>query len=605
MADMGGTLARLGYAREIQASRAAIDSDPKNIKRTVALQRKIVSLRALLLGQGGTRVEDLDLFNAAQAIPILSGYIDTLKDASPIEKGIAASYLSTIITHLGDTARAQTKDYGNPPEIDELAFKVQRLKADLPSGDALKAELFNQYHEAGQEAYEHADRLNTLMLEFAAANEAARNRTYEDEITAISLRIAEISDKINNTVWTDPEDEEMTALFEARKAYFAELNAVRAAAEQVAVRRTDEAFAARERIVEAGKAIRQAILDASPVTAEQAEAWAAGQTITEAAAARLRKSGYPPDQVRADMAEFYRMTGGRLASMAVDSDGGKRANATNIHGYQQATIRLGNSFDRRVLWHELAHHLEADPAAREAANGFLLARRKSDEPKKLRKLTGSALYGADEIAYEDDFFNAYVGKVYSDESTEVFSMGIESFSHPETLAMRMVKDPEMFALMTGFLKTPPNPLAGVVQRVYSQVNEAETQIQQSETVEREIHIKKLADSIAIVNNPEWFDEWKFSRSLLYYYKGARYLGSVSDTPFLIFWCKSIRDLKTKRILGAGYLVAYSSDHSYRVDRYFGGIEELKATIRVWIDQGFMPQDMSNLNNLRIYAEALK
>jgi hypothetical protein len=129
---------------------------------------------------------------------------------------------------------------------------------------------------------------------------------------------------------------------------------------------------------------------------------------------------------------------------------------------------LGQKFDKRVLFHELAHLLEQDPAAQQAAQGFLIKRRTSTTTKSLRKMTGNKGYRPTEEAYPDSFIDPYIGKYYERGETEVFSMGVESFSHPSLLALRIAKDPEMFALVAGFLQSAQNPLFLAMKRLYAQ-----------------------------------------------------------------------------------------------------------------------------------------
>ena len=183
--------------------------------------------------------------------------------------------------------------------------------------------------------------------------------------------------------------------------------------------------------------------------------------VTKAATARLRKLGYPLEKLRADMAEFYRFTGGRVMSVRIDSNGSRRANATDIEAHGKVgTINLGTNFGRRTLWHELAHHMEADPVAKAAAGRYI--RRRSvdgDKVYRLRSMTGISGYSPKEVAYNAGFFDAYVGKVYRNGTTEVFAMGVETFSDPKLLAKRAAKDQETLEFIAGFVSQPMPELA--------------------------------------------------------------------------------------------------------------------------------------------------
>lgn len=210
---------------------------------------------------------------------------------------------------------------------------------------------------------------------------------------------------------------------------------------------------------EVGEKILAKVIDASPIDAATAKQWADAQEITDAAVRRLAKIGYPVAQVRADMAEFYRLTGGRIARARLHSKGDRRANATDIgeHG-KPGTIHLDTNFSKRTLWHELGHHIEADPAAKMVAGQMIRRRAKSAAPGKLRRITGNKTYGSKEIALENGFFSPYIGKLYNDACTEVFSMGLETFSNPVLLAHRMHKDPQTLAMVTGYVSRPVSDL---------------------------------------------------------------------------------------------------------------------------------------------------
>jgi hypothetical protein len=75
--------------------------------------------------------------------------------------------------------------------------------------------------------------------------------------------------------------------------------------------------------------------------------------------------------------------------------GDRRANATDIgeHG-KPGTIHLDTNFSKRTLWHELGHHIEADPAAKMVAGQMIRRRAKSAAPGKLRRITGNKAYGS-------------------------------------------------------------------------------------------------------------------------------------------------------------------------------------------------------------------
>jgi hypothetical protein len=203
---------------------------------------------------------------------------------------------------------------------------------------------------------------------------------------------------------------------------------------------------------EHGRAILNKIMAASLVTEAQAQEWASRQIIDDNAKAKLRRLGYKPEDVVRDMAEYYRLTGGKASTIRISLDGGRRANAVGVTTLTgEKVINLGSSFDKTVLFHELAHHLENDMVGRCASTGFLLKRRESDKRYRLRDLTGNRGYRSDEIAYKDSWMHPYIGKIYSDGVTEVFSMGVQYLATPKDALNFAARDPEMLDFISGYL----------------------------------------------------------------------------------------------------------------------------------------------------------
>lgn len=157
------------------------------------------------------------------------------------------------------------------------------------------------------------------------------------------------------------------------------------------------------------------------------------------------------EQLKADAAAFYRICGGRLTEVEILTDRSKRAYTQNIHNTSKTTIYIDGGFSRGTLWHEMGHNLEYDPLAAKLATAFLHRRRESSTLYRLSELTGSRGYRKDEVAYKDHFITPYIGKYYSNGSTEVFSMGLEYLSDPIPASMMFTKDREMAELVTGYL----------------------------------------------------------------------------------------------------------------------------------------------------------
>jgi len=254
---------------------------------------------------------------------------------------------------------------------------------------------------------------------------------------------------------------------------------------------------------ENGQKIIDKIVESSPVTPEQAQAWANEQVIDDNAKAKLKKLGYKPDDVVRDMAEFYRMTGGKASAIRIGIDGGKRANAVGITDrLGEKVINLGSRFNKTVLFHELAHHLENDPIAKGASNGFLLKRREGEGVYRLRDLTGNKGYDTSEIAYKDHFTDAYVGKVYKDGVTEVFSMGVQYLANPKDAAIFAARDPEMFALITGYLSMQVTPAMNAKLNMHKNAIGERMDERREVEAQYERAIEFLSSQAALVN-----DDW--------------------------------------------------------------------------------------------------
>jgi hypothetical protein len=281
--------------------------------------------------------------------------------------------------------------------------------------------------------------------EYVAARDAyhalsdARAEKYKDYIE----RLNAIETEATDTTADADHRAELTRQHSALYAEFLEWKDASGAEEIAASIRMDDASSAfwakraedyHATYMADGEAIRAKVLEASPVTEEQAHAWASKQVINQNARDQLAKMKppYPLDQLVLDMAEFYRMAGGRASTVQFSVDGGGRANAEGVEAIQtDKTINIGSYFNKRVLWHELAHYIENDPVAKAASNGFIISRRESDTIHKLKDLAPLCSYDEHEVAYKDSFVDPYVGKVYVDGVTEVFSMGVERLCNPK------------------------------------------------------------------------------------------------------------------------------------------------------------------------------
>jgi hypothetical protein len=336
-----------------------------------------------------------------------------------------------------------------------------------------------------------------------------------------------------------------------------------------------------------GEAVLAAVFKSSPITEEQATEWASRQIIDKDALAKLGRLGYKKADVYRDMAEFYRISGGKSSAIRI-SAGGRRANTTGVETRMgEKIINLGTRFDKGTLFHELAHHLENDPIAKAASNGFLLKRRESPAAHTLRSLTGNKGYRADEVAYKDSFINPYTGKIYRDGVTEVFAMGVEYLANPKDAAMFAAKDPQMFAMITGYLTTATTPAMHAKLNMHVGAIDNLQAERQDQAQQYNNAINALAGRVDLVRD-DWWSELKQSdpqgaRWLSSYAftlgKPPEYLGSFDD--FRVF--QGIFKNKNTSRKSKGYLVVRASSVSAGLPEYIevhGDLETLKAFIAV-------------------------
>jgi hypothetical protein len=567
MSEAHGAKARLELARDILKIRESLTPDASIGLKHLAANR-IGSIRRVLLGREGVGLID-EFLSPAIGGKKLQKIIDEADALPALERVAAITYAHAIASGLSAVATAEAKhgawvERGSfasgkvnlvPQDADGLVdANIERgripkkIRDKLPDLKAMSTQALSLHHDAllkehAPEVYalkKSTDDFNRQLLikleeaenEYRKINRAL-GREYEgggapgdkDLLDRLAPAKAkhDAAYKAYKEHWDGPLKQAMDGAREAVKAAQAKLQAP---------------------LIEAAKAFTESVVQASPVSAEQATAWADAQDITPQARARLKKIGYDLKKVRQDMAEFYRLSGGRVVKVKVHSKGDKRANATDIedHG-KEGVIHLDSRFDKRVLWHELAHHIEADPMAKIAAGKFIRRRSVDGKAHSLRSLTGSKGYRSNESAYKDHFFHEYVGKIYNDGITEVFSMGVESFSDPMTLGQRMTQDPETLEFVAGYLKQPIHPLAkahmALRERLIDVTNEANEEASKGiEQLQAE-----LAAKVSFTQDAD--TSWTGGGSISWYSGGGKQVGKFTESGFYLFEAK-VRNPETKR-----------------------------------------------------------
>ena len=311
------------------------------------------------------------------------------------------------------------------------------------------------------------------------------------------------------------------------------------------------------------KAIIDPLMEASPVSAEQAKDWSTQNIKIDAAASRrLNTLNYPAEQLRQDAAAFFRLTKGLIDKITISVDDKGRAYAGNIkdHG-KPGLIAISNAFDRRILWHEMGHHIEADPAAAAASQLYIRMRSKDGAVLRLDQLKPNASYKPDELTFNADFFDPYVSKIYGG-VTEVFSMAMESFSDPVLLLDRQKRDPELFAFVMGYINSPSTVLKQMHQAMRQAMRGTNDSMDASADGAFAAKIKALAKRIHL--EPDQSDDWMIGnrQSWMVYDLANGKLGTVKvgDKEIHIYNAKVIAPKTGRKV--PGYAVFWVVEGGY-------------------------------------------
>lgn len=462
-------LMQLGQSYENMAPLNRAKSGPLMKARALALRRSLTGRNA---DTSDAQLDDLLV--ADKRVAYFGAQITAANGMPPAQRAIHLRRLRDLSAGLESTFGGNQYVVWATPERNLLLQAVNNdpaITLAMPRFDEYKLyeSEVNELVQAGAIGSDLSLELDKVMRESGATNPVsiatldpalAKESAQASKVNDDNMKLLAIKEKALRTLRT------AEAQAQYQEAYDAYLHHYRNVYVPLVERGNAKVDAASKAINEGAGGVREVgekilakVMDSSPIDAETAKAWAEAQEITPAAVRRLAKIGYLEAQVRKDMAEFYRLTGGRIARARLHSKGDRRANATDIgeHG-KPGTIHLDTNFTKRTLWHELGHHIEADPAAKMVAGQMIRRRAKSSVPAQLRKITGNANYGRREVALQNGFFSPYIGKLYNDGCTEVFSMGLESFSNPVTLAHRMQKDPQTLAMVAGYVSRPVSDL---------------------------------------------------------------------------------------------------------------------------------------------------
>ena len=185
-------------------------------------------------------------------------------------------------------------------------------------------------------------------------------------------------------------------------------------------------------------------------------------------------------QVKSDVSDFVRMFNGKGFTATTNGHPWIQEIAPDINGrgYNQGgkflAVRVQNTGN---LWHEMMHTVESQrpwmiEAAQEwaanraddltTASKFLKLRgmesgtRRGKPVFRLADIVSGSDYSNQEIAWNDDYLNPYMGKVYdSHDATEVWTMAVETISSGRAGMVQLFsKHPDLFRMLVGLSQTP-------------------------------------------------------------------------------------------------------------------------------------------------------
>jgi hypothetical protein len=110
------------------------------------------------------------------------------------------------------------------------------------------------------------------------------------------------------------------------------------------------------------------------------------------------------------------------------------------------------TYSQNTICHEYGHAIEEMiPEVKSACGEFLDRRTRNDAMTSLSDICPGMGYGRDEVTRVDRFMSPYIGKHYSDRSTEVLSMGMGYLTGSQDTEQMYVEDPEYLGFILGVM----------------------------------------------------------------------------------------------------------------------------------------------------------
>lgn len=484
------------------------------------------------------------------------------------------------------------------PEVD-AEVEIQWLNSIVDKGRNALGELF-----AGKEAIDleqiqkEINQLEKAVSELNTFNSSKDNQHLIDELvekTEQEVGFFEIQDKINEvmqkqksaydekdmTAYSEIYDNEFLPLFKQKQEkyiQFKEVYLAHLADYEPFKQKKAKVDVLNQHLAEKGEKILSLLYEASQVSAEQAEQQVKENVTIESGFA-LKSSD---EEILKNSADFQRLTNGQLKNINYYKHKG-RAFTKDVQDKVSAEIYGG--VNRKTQFHELGHNLELDPKAQALAQAFLKKRRVSDKIYSLKAL-GERQYSSKEKAYKDHWINPYIGKYYENGTTEVFSMAMEYLSNPQTAAMFVQKDPEMAALVIGYLKEGKSKWLDFAE----QHIQAKDAYYQSKRQEQKNADKALINSLGIrfILDDKENDNDKLGKELMIYFerntgtrrvfkKGAKHriLGyyKAQDIPVVFILAEHSHIKGQKGITPKLCVHQFSLTNSYPITKLYSSLVE--------------------------------
>ena len=284
----------------------------------------------------------------------------------------------------------------------------------------------------GHQKYFNSDEFIALSYKERRKGYNSKNRLYKKEADVLTIEWKETEKPFFSGIDERANDAVALATGEQKKEL-----------ESLEAERREHAQTAKE-------AILIKLFESSPISEGQAQEWVDNNVhVADNALARLKRSKNCPykdvKSIKEDIKEFYRLTGGKLGRIKIITKGNGRATAHR----QTGEIAVDSDFSKKTLFHEMGHHVEfGNLAISRAAQHYRKERAGDAKLMPLRTLSHRG-YKSNEFAYPDGFFDPYVGKHYSDGSTEVISMGLQQLSSTDSVLDLLAKDREHLEMVVG------------------------------------------------------------------------------------------------------------------------------------------------------------